>query len=148
MSPLDNAINSFASQDLKNRIRGVVAFGIVLIALSSLAGYVFLNRTYTVDVSGTATLANGEGHELEITLAPNEFKKMESYLPSKARAKLADGSWVSFEIGIEATNPATGLILADSANLPNDLSGPRRFEIRLVLYEGPFWKMLWGSKNR
>ena len=66
MNLFDKFIDTFSATDLRHRVRAVVIAGIALCLIAAGGGYLFLTKTYVVEVEGIGRWSPQEADVLEV----------------------------------------------------------------------------------
>ncbi|HPQ80147.1 MAG TPA: hypothetical protein PLZ86_00265 [bacterium] len=146
MSLLDKFVEAFSAKELRPRVMGVIAFGLVVAAATAAAGLYFMKWKYTISVEGTAVWDNKDPEIIEATISEEDLGRIQPDRPLTIEIVHPDGSLERYFAVIVEIDPASGKIRLDAKDLPSAEHIPGRFSVRLILVEEPYWKLLWGPE--
>lgn len=142
MNLFDRFLDTFSMTDLKKRVRAVVAGGIALCIAAIAGGAYFLSATYSIGIEGTGKWQDLESPVIDVQLKSEDMERLRATSISVEFAS-ADGKTLRVPVQIRAIEPDTASVRIEAPGIPEGLKARNRFDIRLVLIEEPFWKLLW-----
>lgn len=149
MKLFDKFLDSFSAKDLKGRVWGVVGLGFAIFAATAIGGFLFLTSIHTAGIEGTAVWRAPQTKSIEAAFSVKDVEKLS--LGNPKYAIITGQGAMRFETPIEiiSIDPANGKIVLDvgtDAKSPVTII-PGRFNLKLILYEEPYWKLLWGRSQ-
>lgn len=144
MNILDRFIDAFSARDLKSRVRGVIVFGLILLAATAAGGVWFLGSTHTIAVEGTAIWSDAASGILTATLSAADLERIPPEEPLAVECLATGKEPARSPAMILDLEPSALTMRLQATEIPADRRTPGRFAIRLILVEEPYGKMLWG----
>lgn len=146
MKLFDKFLDSFSARELKTRVWGVVVLGAAICAATAVGGFMFLSSNYTIRVDGTGKFLEGEPKSIEAAFSEKEIQLLRLGAPKYAIISAPGGLRSQTSVEIQNINPENGVVtlIAGTASASPITPIPGRFNLRVVLYEEPYWKFLWG----
>ncbi|MBT3181105.1 MAG: hypothetical protein HN337_01195 [Deltaproteobacteria bacterium] len=150
MNFFDKFIDSFSTKDLSKRVNLVIAFGIAIIAITSVCGYYFLNHNYVMSINGVVTedgafMDNGGAIIIKISVDHDDIERLprDGKLQIDTNAPMPE--FKTQNISIRSINPTSGVIEITFAD--ESLSAPikKGEEVKLIVTDTPLWKLLFSK---
>lgn len=148
MNIFDRFLDSFSMTDLKKRVWLVIAIGIILCTGTLAGGTYFLTRTYTIAIEGNGKWEASNSPLVEVYLNKREIERLGT--PDFINVEFAgsDGARVKAQATVIAIEPEVSAIRIEVKGVPPDVEYGKRFNIRLILVEVPFWKLFFPYSLR
>ena len=145
MNILDRFIDAFSARDLKSRVRGVIAFGLILMAAAAAGSVWFLRSTHAIVVEGTAVWSDARAGLLTATLSAADLDRIPPEEPLAVVCLAAGQDPARSPATILDLEPSTLTVRLQATEIPADRRSPGRFAVQLILVDEPYRKMLWGK---
>lgn len=147
MSLLDKFVEAFSAKELRPRVRGVIVFGMLVVAATIVAGAYFMNWTYTIAIEGTAVWSAEEPGLLMATISEDDLGRIQPDRGLAVEIIRPNEPALRSAAGIVDIDPAAKTLRLEAPDFPPAAHMPGRFSVRLILVEEPYWKLLWGQRQ-
>lgn len=146
MSFFDKILDSFSSRDLGKRVRYVILFGLVVLAIAIAGGYKLLTKEQTISIDGVMSLARTEKDIIRISIPHDQISR----LPQSGRIEIEfmvpKLKGRRFETGVAMVKPGRGIV---GITKPDGIEGKipeGRLDVKLIVTDAPLWRLL-TNKN-
>lgn len=138
----DNLIDNFSAKDLRSRVAGVIIAGFVICAIAGAALYYLLIWQQQISISGIGSWSHGEA--IVVSLEPDDLAMVEDR--DVVRIQLNDPAEgiTEMEARVLSINPTSPSMTIEVRGAPDSFRKLKTFDVRIILFEKPLWKMLWG----
>ena len=144
MNILDRFIEAFSARDLKSRVRGVIAFGLILMAATAAGGAWFMRGTHAITVEGTAVWGDAARGILTVTISAEDLDRIPPEETLAISCLWPNRAPITSRASIIDIEPSTKAMRLQIFDINSENRFPGRFSVQLILVEQPYWKMLWG----
>lgn len=145
MGVIENFLENFSAKDLKSRVVGVIIAGMIVCLGSSAALYWLLTSPQTVEVGGTARWSQDEKGMLSVSVNESDLVKFGRFTTLKAALLDPAEGETTVECDIFAIEPKPPAVVIDCGQMPESFHSMDRIDARLLLFDEPLWRMLWGK---
>lgn len=141
MNIFDRFLDSFSMTDLKKRVWLVIAIGIALCIATLAGGTYFLTRTHTIAIEGAGKWEASDSPLVEVCLNKQEIERLGTPDFINVEFTGSDGMRVRAQATVIAIEPEVSTLRIEVKGVPTHAEYGKRFNIRLILVEVPFWKL-------
>jgi len=146
MSLFDKVLENFSAKDLKTRVAGVIVMGFVICLIASVALYFLLNSVQRVSISGIGSWSTEQPGAIVVSVDEHELAYIEARDSVTTNFTTPTKGSVTVESEVVSINPAAPSVLLRPLSTPEGLVALDKFDVQIVLFEEPLWKMLWGNR--
>lgn len=141
----DRLLDVFSAADLKGRVCGIMIAGLATCMAVVIGGYIFLNNTYTISITGTGAWSAQTPPVLEVALDRDDMERLSPKGDFLAEVTCPGKMPFRTDVTVLSIDPGRGVIYLGASGIPDEFLRPGRFDVRIILFEKPFWKLLWGT---
>lgn len=145
MNLLDRLIGLVAAEDMRSRVRAAIALGLLLCAIAAAASFFLFQTTQEISIEGTGRWIGGEGHHLEVVVAPAGLARIPIEKPLAVEYALPGDEPIRSTMTIVEIDPGAGTLTLSAPATPEPLP-TGRFGIHLILLETRYGDLLWGKR--
>jgi len=147
MRLFDTLIDNFSAKDLKTRVTGVIIVGFIVCAGTAAALYFLLTWQQQISVTGMASISPEDPQAIVVSLPPEKLAFLEARdLITVELDDPAEGI-TETRASVLSINPASPSVTIEAQDVPDAFRSLPNFDVRIILYEEPLWKMLWGKAH-
>ncbi len=147
MNFFDRFIDAFSMKDLAKRVNGVIAFGMAIIVIASIGGYLFLTSNFTSSIDCVVTkdgaIMDDRGDiAIEVSIDHDDLERLPEDGKLKIDISSIDPKLKPQNITIESINPTTGVLKITFAEENVFVPIKKGAEGKLIIADTPLWKLL------
>ena len=105
----------------------------------------FLTRTYTISIEGTGRWSAAGPEILEVALDHDDMGRLPQRSTFEVEIISLDAKPHRTVANIIAIDPTRGVLNLSVPDIPAWLHNQSRLDVRIILSERPFWRLLWGN---
>lgn len=129
------------------RIRRSAAAGCLAGIAAVVAGVLFLTTPRTVALEGTGRwIGEQQRQEIEVIPEAGALSRIPLGRPIAMELLLSESQPIRASAAILDIDPQGELLRCSVAGIPQGLRPYGRFRVRLILFEGSFWRLLWSER--
>ena len=145
MGVFDRIIDEFSAKDLRARVKGVMIFGAILVAIIAAGLAIVLLPTYTISIPGTARWQASAPSILEIAVEPGMLQKIVDQPSEKLELLDPPRGRVTVDAALTGVDPQRNVAQFDGSGVPAGLRNLPHIDARIIVVRRPMWRLLWGK---